>query len=197
MFKSTLTAICFTVSLVPGAIAQAFSAEDVDRFVATMEELEPLSEKYEDYGIDVEVPGMPDPSAMMMGGPMPEIPLDDEGRLSMFRGTFEKNDMSNHPGFGEGNAIIKQNGYADYMDFATDADYIMAAYMAIELEGEDLDMSGMDASQLSQLPPAMRAQLEPALNYVKAMVTAIQAVPQSEVDIAKSKKSVLDAAFAD
>lgn len=193
MFRTTIAATALTIALAPGAFAQAFTPADVDQFAATLTEL-----REQDVGssIEAEMPDMPDPSSIMMGGPieLPELPVDDEGRLAMMREMVEDAPMA-EPDMAQAMAIIKSHGYADLMEYATEADYIMAAYMALNMEGTDL--SGMDMSQLNMLPPAMKARIEPGLNWMKGMMAVVDAVPESEVAIVESKEDVLKAAMND
>lgn len=193
MLRTMIATTALTIMLAPGAFAQAFTPADVDQFAETISEL-----REQDVGssIKAEMPDMPDPSSMMMGGPieLPELPVDDEGRLAMMREMVEDAPMA-EPDMVQAMAIIKSHGYADLTEYATEADYIMAAYLAMNMD--DTDLSGMDMSQLNMLPPAMKARIEPSLNWMKDMMAVVNAVPESEVAIVESKADVLEAAMND
>lgn len=195
MFKSLAATAFFAAIITPSAFSQAFTPEDVDQFAATLEDLQESSAAAE---VTAEVPSIPEPSAMMMGGAieLPELPVDDEGRLAILRNSIG-NAPENSPEMDEAVSIIHAHGYSDLMEYATEGDYIMAAYMAFKMEGQGQDLSGMDMSQLDQLPPAMKARLEPVLNWMSGMVAMIDAVPEEEVAIIESKRAVLEAAMED
>ena len=195
MFKSLAATAFFAAVITPSAFAQAFTPEDVDQFAATLEDLQESSAASE---VTAELPSMPEPSAMMMGRAieLPELPVDDEGRLAILRNSIG-NAPENSPEMDEAISIIHAHGYSDLMEYATEGDYIMAAYMAFKMEGQGPDLSGMDMSQLDQLPPAMKARLEPVLNWMSGMVAMIDAVPEEEVAIIASKRAVLEAAMED
>ena len=195
MFKSLAATAFFAAIITPSAFSQAFTPEDVDQFAATLEDLQESSAAAE---VTAEVPSIPEPSAMMMGGAieLPELPVDDEGRLAILRNSIG-NAPENSPEMDEAVSIIHAHGYSDLMAYATEGDYIMAAYMAFKMEGQGQDLSGMDMSQLDQLPPAMKARLEPVLNWMSGMVAMIDAVPEEEVAIIESKRAVLEAAMED
>ena len=195
MFKSLAATAFFAAIITPSAFSQAFTPEDVDQFAATLEDLQESSAAAE---VTAEVPSIPEPSAMMMGGAieLPELPVDDEGRLAILRNSIG-NAPENSPEMDEAVSIIHAHGYSDLMEYATEGDYIRAAYMAFKMEGQGQDLSGMDMSQLDQLPPAMKARLEPVLNWMSGMVAMIDAVPEEEVAIIESKRAVLEAAMED
>ena len=122
---------------------------------------------------------------------MPELPVDDEGRLAMFRSMLSDTppgaDMSQEI------AIIQSHGFSSLDDFAETSDYIMAAYLAFNM-GDTGDMN-FDPAMMSQIPPQFQAQMAPVIEYMTKMKTIVAAVPQSEIDIVEDKESVLEAAF--
>lgn len=191
MFRTLAATTIFAAILAPSGFAQAFTPEDVDQFAATLEDLQDTSAASE---VTAELPSMPEPSAMMMGGAieLPDLPVDEEGRLALLRDSMGDAPMSS-PEMTEALGVIQANGYSDMMEYATEGDYILAAYMALNMEGEDL--SGMDMSQLDQLPPAMKARLEPTINWLTNMIAVIEAVPEEDVAVVRSKRAVLEAAM--
>lgn len=75
-------------------------------------------------------------------------------------------------------AIAKKHGFKP-AQWASAGDKVLLAYLATEVDGQQMDMAeikAMDPAMLDQAPPQMRAQIE----RIFAMIEAVENVPDAD-----------------
>ena len=164
------------------AAADNFSAGDVENFIAVSEEMKGLEGKYP----ELEARFKQD----MMGPNGISNLLDANGNISVFKRTLP--DLPAGDARNEVTRIVKSNGFPSLDGFAGKADYIIMAYMALNMEGQDMSaMAQMDDATLAMMPPNLRAQM----NSLKLMMTAVENVPQSDRETLRPLLPQLEASF--
>ncbi|MEM9233374.1 MAG: hypothetical protein AAGA69_03950 [Pseudomonadota bacterium] len=175
-------AAIFVLIVSPAMAGDNFSSKDVENFIGVMKDLDGFEDRYPDLdtqmGIDME---SPDALANI---------IDDNGNIAIFTNMMPK--MPAGPARKEATAAIKKNGFSSVDKFAGKADSIMAAFMAIEMEGQDMSMvNSMDDAMLASMPPQVQQQF----GTIKKMISAVGRVPASDVETLRPLLPQLKAAM--
>lgn len=177
-FGAVLTA--FLIFATAQAGAKNFSSSDVENFIKVAQQLEGIDERYPDADLGLNIDG-PEGFAEF---------LDEDGSFAVFSKGLAK--MPAGPARQEVSSTIKSNGFASMDSFASIADDIMMAYVAIEMEGQDMSaMNQMTPAMLASMPPAVQEQMK----TIKLLMSAVQKVPAEDVATLKPLKGKLDKAM--
>lgn len=164
------------------AAAGNFTSADVENFIKVSDEMQGLEGKYPEVEVQIKQD--------MMGPNGLNNLLDENGNFAVFKRTMAR--LPAGEARNEVTGIVKGNGFSSLDSFAGKADHIMMAYMALNMDGQDMGaMAQMDDATLAMMPPSVQAQMK----AVKKMVTAVQNVPQGDRDTLRPLMAKLDASF--
>jgi hypothetical protein len=181
MLRTFTAAIAAGFTLAASALGQTVTTDQIDRFIAVVTELQDFETRYPDVAADLEVQARGDLSAM----------INQDGEIAAFERMIGR--LPAGEARSEITSVAKRNGFGSLDEFATVGDDIMMAFIALQMEGQDMAAMAnqMPAEQLAMMPPNVRAQIETALR----MAEVAKSVPPASVEAVRSRKTAIETAF--
>ena len=189
---TTFLAAAVVATALPGpAHAQSFDGADIEGFIAVIEGMEALADKYD----GAEYAGQRDliQDQMNVGAGDFGTLLDEDGQFRIFRLSTDAmaaaGDIAPARDY---RALVKANGFDGLSDFGASADAIMMAWMATQVDPADLaEMEAMAPEVMAMMPTGVREQMA----GVMRLAQAIENVPAEDVAALKPYEKRLDKAF--
>ena len=159
----------WTLTAAAAASAAPLSADQIERFIASLDDLKTFGERLETEG-------------KTAGSFSDFAPAPGEAFAPYSRGIAHLKSVGE---YGALNAIVRRHGFRDGEVWAGVGDRVMAAYMANMMAAENPDMAEMAAAMtpemMAQMPPSMREQMAAALSV---METVRNAPPEDRAAVA-------------
>jgi hypothetical protein len=173
--------------IVGSAQANPLTEKDVQSFIQVLEAMDAYEQENQDidldFDLDMEDGNLNDGMDMM---------LSENGEVVLMSSLAKQ--MNQHPqAGGDFRRAVKNAGFSDVSAFGEVGDQLFAAMMRAEMSKAELNEM-RQASQMSEAELAyVPAQMRPMLKRMSALADTIQAVPESDVALAKKYKPRLDA----
>lgn len=175
------------------AHAQSFDGADIEGFIAVMKGAEAIGERYEGQ-YDEEATAFSQQAGLDFTdfGSL----LDEDGDFRIFRLSAEAMGRAGDiPPVRDYRQLVTSSGFDGLSDYGETADAIMMAWMAIQMDAEDMagmgDMADMPPEMMAMMPAGVREQMA----GVMKLATAVRNVPAEDLDAIRPYQARLDAAF--
>jgi hypothetical protein len=172
--------------LIGSAHAAPLTERQAEGFVAVLEEMKLFTEENEEVDFDFDLDMEDDPAGAM------NMLLSEDGRIVFMSNLAER--IAEHPEAGKTfQASVRKEGFSSVDAFGEVGDRFMAAVMRAEMsKGEIAEMrkaAKMSEAELQYVPAQMRSMLK----RMSSLADSLEAVPDSDVALAKKLKPRLDA----